>query len=64
MIKAFIPKNLYARAFDGKLKKIYFVEVKRYIHRPDICLDMYYESHRAASKWTEEVRDFESEENE
>jgi hypothetical protein len=54
MIKAFIPKNFYAKASDGKMKKIYVVEVKRYSYRPDIYLDMYYESHRACCQWTTE----------
>jgi hypothetical protein len=55
MISAFIPKNLLCTDQKGKTRKVYFVEVKRYSHRPDIALDMYYESHRAAHQWTTEA---------
>ena len=55
MIKSFIPKNLTCTDQKGKTRKVHFVEVKRYSHRPDIALDMYYESHRAAHRWTTEA---------
>ena len=55
MISAFIPKNLLCRDQKGKSRKVHFVEVKRYSYRPDIAIDMYYESHRAAHQWTTEA---------